>query len=42
VTATSPMRLLVLANADLAALMDEIPGLAAEITRTARDRLPGL
>lgn len=42
VTATSPMRLLVLANADLAALMDEIPGLAAEMTRTARDRLPGL
>jgi hypothetical protein len=32
----------VLANADLLALMDEIPELAAEITRTARDRLPGL
>jgi hypothetical protein len=32
----------VLANADLPALMDEIPELAAEITRTARDRLPGL
>jgi aromatic-L-amino-acid/L-tryptophan decarboxylase len=42
VTATSPMRLLVLANSDLLALMDEIPELAAEITRTARDRLPGL
>jgi aromatic-L-amino-acid decarboxylase len=42
VTATSPMRLLVLANADLLALMDEIPEIAAEITRTAHDRLPGL
>jgi aromatic-L-amino-acid/L-tryptophan decarboxylase len=42
VTATSPMRLLVLADGDLRALMHEIPELAAEITRTARDRLPGL
>ena len=42
VTATSPMRLLVLANADLLALMEEIPAIAVEVTRTARDRLRGL
>jgi aromatic-L-amino-acid decarboxylase len=42
VTATSPMRLLVLANADLLVLMEELPGIAAQISRAARDRLPGL
>ena len=42
VTATSPMRLLVLANTDLLALMDDVPAIAAQVTRTARDRLPGL
>jgi hypothetical protein len=42
VTATSPMRLLVLANADLLALMEEIPEIAAQVSRAARDRLPGL
>jgi hypothetical protein len=42
VTATSPMRLLVLANEDLLALMDEVPAIAREVSRTARDRLPGL
>jgi aromatic-L-amino-acid/L-tryptophan decarboxylase len=42
VTATSPMRLLVLAHADLLALMEEIPSIAGQVSRTARDRLPGL
>jgi aromatic-L-amino-acid decarboxylase len=42
VTATSPMRLLVLANADLLVLMEELPEIAAQISRAARDRLPGL
>jgi aromatic-L-amino-acid decarboxylase len=42
VTATSPMRLLVLANADLLVLMEEIPEIAAQVHRAARDRLPGL
>jgi aromatic-L-amino-acid decarboxylase len=42
VTATSPMRLLVLANADLLVLMEEIPEIAAQVSRAARDRLSGL
>jgi hypothetical protein len=42
VTATSPMRLLVLASADLLVLMEEIPEIAAQVHRAARDRLPGL
>jgi aromatic-L-amino-acid/L-tryptophan decarboxylase len=42
VTATSPMRLLVLANADLLVLMEEMPEIAAQVSRAARDRLPGL
>jgi glutamate/tyrosine decarboxylase-like PLP-dependent enzyme len=42
VTATSPMRLLVLAGADLLVLMDEIPEIAAQVSRAAHDRLPGL
>jgi aromatic-L-amino-acid/L-tryptophan decarboxylase len=42
VTATSPMRLLVLANADLLVLMDEMPEIAAQVSRAAHDRLPGL
>ena len=42
VTATSPMRLLVLANADLLVLMDEIPEIGAQVSRAARHRLPGL
>jgi aromatic-L-amino-acid decarboxylase len=42
VTATSPMRLLVLASADLLVLMEEIPEIAAQVSRAARDRLPGL
>jgi aromatic-L-amino-acid/L-tryptophan decarboxylase len=42
VTATSPMRLLVLANANLLVLMEEIPEIAAQVSRAARDRLPGL
>ena len=42
VTATSPMRLLVLANADLLVLMDQIPEIAAHVHRAAHDRLPGL
>ena len=42
VTATSPMRLLVLANADLLVLMEEIPEIAAQVSRAAHDRLPGL
>jgi hypothetical protein len=36
------MRLLVLANADLLVLMDEIPEIAAQVSRAAHDRLPGL
>jgi aromatic-L-amino-acid/L-tryptophan decarboxylase len=42
VTATSPTRLLVLTNADLLVLMDEIPSMAAQVSRAAHDRLPGL
>jgi hypothetical protein len=42
VTATSAMRLLVLANADLLVLMEELPEIAAQVSRAARDRLPGL
>jgi glutamate/tyrosine decarboxylase-like PLP-dependent enzyme len=42
VTATSPTRLLVLTNADLLALMDELPQMGARISRAAHDRLPGL
>jgi aromatic-L-amino-acid/L-tryptophan decarboxylase len=42
VTATSSMRLLVLTSADLLALMDEIPEISAQVSRAARDRLPGL
>jgi len=42
VTATSPMRLLVLATADLLVLMDELPEIAAQVSRAAHDRLPGL
>ena len=42
VTATSPMRLLLLASADLLVLMEEIPEIAAQVHRAARDRLPGL
>ena len=42
VTATSPTRLLVLTNADLLVLMDEIPSMAAQVSRAARDRLQGL
>jgi CRP-like cAMP-binding protein len=42
VTATSPMRLLVLAGADLLVLMEEIPEIAAQVSRAAHDRLPGL
>ena len=42
VTTTSPMRLLVLANADLLVLMEEIPAIGVQVRRTARDRLPGL
>jgi CRP-like cAMP-binding protein len=42
VTATSPTRLLVLTNADPLVLTDEIPSMAALVSRAARDRLPGL
>jgi aromatic-L-amino-acid/L-tryptophan decarboxylase len=42
VTATSPTRLLVLTNADLLVLMDELPQMGARISRAAHDRLPGL
>jgi aromatic-L-amino-acid decarboxylase len=42
VTATSPTRLLVLTNADLLVLMDELPQMGAQISRAAHDRLPGL
>jgi glutamate/tyrosine decarboxylase-like PLP-dependent enzyme len=42
VTATSPMRLLVLTSVQLLALMDEFPTIAAQVQRAARDRLPGL
>ena len=42
VTATSPMRLIVLASADLLLLMNELPEVAAQISRAARDRPPGL
>jgi CRP-like cAMP-binding protein len=42
VTATSPMRMLVLASADLLVLMNEIPKISAQVSRAMRDRLPGL
>ena len=42
VTATSPMRLLVLTSADLLLLMNEIPQISAQVSRAVRDRLPGL
>jgi CRP-like cAMP-binding protein len=42
VTATSPMRLLVLTSADLLLLMNEMPQISAQISRAVRDRLPGL
>jgi aromatic-L-amino-acid/L-tryptophan decarboxylase len=42
VTATSAMRLLVLANADLLVLMEQLPSIAVQVSRAARDRLPGL
>jgi CRP-like cAMP-binding protein len=42
VTATSPTRLLVLTNADLLVLMEELPQMGARISRAAHDRLPGL
>ena len=41
-TATAPLRLLVLGNADLLALMADIPEIGAQVSRAARDRLPGL
>ena len=41
-TVTAPMRLLVLANADLLVLMEELPEIAAQVSHAARDRLPGL
>ena len=41
-TATAPTRLLVLTNADLLVLLDELPQMGAQISRAARDRLPGL
>jgi aromatic-L-amino-acid decarboxylase len=42
VTATSPMRLLVLPSPHMLTLMQEIPSLGAAIQRAVRDRLPGL
>jgi aromatic-L-amino-acid/L-tryptophan decarboxylase len=42
VTATSSMRLLVLTSADLLLLMNDVPQISAEVSRTVRDRLPGL
>jgi hypothetical protein len=36
------MRLLVLEHADLLVLMQELPEIATQISRAARDRLPGL
>jgi hypothetical protein len=42
VTATTPMRLLVLSSADLLLLMNEMPRVSAQISRAVRDRLPGL
>jgi glutamate/tyrosine decarboxylase-like PLP-dependent enzyme len=42
VTATSPMRLLVLASADLLLLMNELPQVSAQVSGAMRDRLPGL
>jgi hypothetical protein len=42
VTATSPMRLLVLTSADLLLLMNDMPHISAQVSRTVRDRLPGL
>jgi hypothetical protein len=36
------MRLLVLTSADLLLLMDEVPEIGAQVSRAARDRLPGL
>jgi hypothetical protein len=42
VTATSPMRLLVLTSADLLLLMNDMPQISAQVSRAVRDRLPGL
>jgi CRP/FNR family cyclic AMP-dependent transcriptional regulator len=42
VTATSPMRLLVLTSADLLLLMNEMPQISAQVNHAVRDRLPGL
>jgi CRP-like cAMP-binding protein len=42
VTATSPMRLLVLTSADLLVLMAEMPPVSGQLSRAVRDRLPGL
>jgi CRP-like cAMP-binding protein len=42
VTATSPMRLLVLTSADLLLVMNEMPQISAQVGRAVRDRLPGL
>ena len=42
VTATSPMRLLVLTSADLLLLMNDMPRINAQVSRAVRDRLPGL
>jgi hypothetical protein len=42
VTATSPIRLLVLTSADLLLLMNEMPQISAQVSRAVRDRLPGL
>jgi aromatic-L-amino-acid decarboxylase len=42
VTATSPMRLLVLTSADLLLLMNEMPQISAQVSRAVHDRLPGL
>jgi hypothetical protein len=42
VTATSPMRLLVLPSAHMLALMHDIPAFGGAIRRAVRDRLPGL
>lgn len=42
VSATSPMRLLVLASAGLLLLMNELPQVSAQVSGAMRDRLPGL
>jgi hypothetical protein len=36
------MRLLVLTSADLLLLMNDMPQISAQVSRTVRDRLPGL